>query len=170
MEREDSAAVTDFYTHHWGPLVGLLRVAGASAADAEELAQEAFIRLFERWETISSYEDPAAWLRLVAMRMHVSRFRRLRTSRLGLQRLRGGEPAVVEAPSGAASDVATALRALSDDHRAAVLLFYVHDLSVAEIAEGLRIPVGTVKSRLARAREQLSASLAAYDTTGRTAP
>jgi RNA polymerase sigma-70 factor (ECF subfamily) len=53
-----------------------------------------------------------------------------------------------------------ALNQLSEPHRCVVLLWAVEDFSLNEIASALRIPVGTVMSRLHRARKQLSASLA----------
>jgi DNA-directed RNA polymerase specialized sigma24 family protein len=56
-------------------------------------------------------------------------------------------------------DLERAMAALSDDHRDVVVLRYFVDLSIAETADSLRIPQGTVKSRLARALDQLGASL-----------
>ena len=55
--------------------------------------------------------------------------------------------------------VHTALAELSREHRAAVTLFYLKDMSVAEIAVTLEIPVGTVKTRLMNARKKLRAAL-----------
>ncbi len=51
------------------------------------------------------------------------------------------------------------LAGLSPEHRAAVTLFYLKDMSVAEIAVSLEIPVGTVKTRLMSARQQMRAAL-----------
>jgi RNA polymerase sigma-70 factor (ECF subfamily) len=55
--------------------------------------------------------------------------------------------------------VSTALAALPHDQRAAVALFYLEDMSVAEIAVALDVPAGTVKTRLMAAREKLKAAL-----------
>ncbi len=59
----------------------------------------------------------------------------------------------------------TALLRLDADHRAVVVLRHYHDLSLDQIAMQLTIPLGTVKSRLSRASEQLRRALAAQEVT-----
>jgi RNA polymerase sigma-70 factor, ECF subfamily len=63
---------------------------------AEEVAQEAFLRAYRDWPKVSSYEDPRGWLYRVAMRLAISRWRRLRTASAAL--IRYGAPAAVDAP------------------------------------------------------------------------
>jgi RNA polymerase sigma factor (sigma-70 family) len=79
------------------------------------------------------------------------------------------EPAEIAAPNGGerASDAARLARAMSSlppDQRAAIALFYLEDLSVAEIAVALDVPSGTVKTRLMRAREKLRRTLNLKET------
>ena len=150
----DRDRVAELYAAACPGLIGYLTVLGGNRADAEEIAQEAFVRLLERWPRVSEYDDPRGWLRLVATRMLISRARRRKVARLALPRLGGAT--TTEAPSGERLDLADALATLPVGSRAVVLLHHVHDLPVEEIATQLRIPVGTVKSRLSRARAALA--------------
>ena len=127
---------------------------GGNRADAEEVAQEAFVRLLENWPKVSQYEDPRAWLRQVATRMLISRARRRKVALLALPRLGGAT--TTDAPTGDRLDLAVALATLPIGSRAVVLLHHVYDLPIKEIADQLHVPVGTVKSRLSRARAALA--------------
>lgn len=153
--QSDAAA---FYAANWHDLVGLLTVMGGSRADAEELAQEAFIRLLANWERVRQYDDPGGWVRLVAVRLLVSRRRRSNTKPLAAVR----EPASSSGPSSFGVDLQRALDQLPQKHRAVVLLHYAYDMPLDAIADGLKVPIGTVKSQLARARANLGPLLADY--------
>lgn len=150
----DIERVAELYAAVCPGLIGYLTVLGGNRADAEEVAQEAFVRLLESWPKVAEYDDPRAWLRQVATRMLISRARRRKVARLALPRLGGAT--TTEAPTGDRLDLAAALATLPIGSRAVVLLHHVHDLPVEEIADLLRIPPGTVKSRLARARAALA--------------
>lgn len=139
-------------------LIGLLIVLGGNAADAEEVAQEAFVRLLQKWSTVREYDDPEAWVRLVAVRMMIDRHRRRRVAGIGLGRLR--PLAAADPRPEDRLDLAAGLARLPVHHRAVVLLHHVHDLPVDDVARQLGVPVGTVKSRLARARTALAPMLA----------
>ncbi len=86
VDRE-SRDVAELYARTYGPLVGLLTSIGGSVSDAEEVAQEAYVKLLGRWETVRLYDDPDAWVRMVAVRMLISRYRRHRVATLGILRL-----------------------------------------------------------------------------------
>lgn len=151
--------VAELYAAACPRLIGFLTVMGGSRADAEEVAQDAFVRLLQHWPKVREYDDPQAWLRMVAVRLMISRHRRRQVATLGLRRLeRARPPAAADADD--RIDVAAALAGLPISHRAVVLLHHVHDLPVDEVARQLRVPVGTVKSRLARARAALGPLLA----------
>ena len=157
--------LTAVYEREFGRLVGLLTVIGRSRADAEETAQEAFVRLIEHWPRVSRYEDPAAWLRTIAVRMLISRHRRSQVARRALPFLRSSAGVT---PGGAPEtrlDLDAAFSQLPSEQRAVVVLHHLYDLSVEEIAAALRVPVGTVKSRLARARARLEPLLPEYERT-----
>jgi RNA polymerase sigma-70 factor, ECF subfamily len=146
--------VADLYAYACPRLIGLLICIGASHGDAEEIAQDAYVKLLTRWERVRSFDDPEAWVRAVAVRMLFSRMRRARVARLGLPRL-VGRAAHQPPPSPDTVDVAAALRTLSPAHRAVVVLHHALDLPIEQVAAELQVPVGTVKSRLARARAAL---------------
>jgi RNA polymerase sigma-70 factor (ECF subfamily) len=124
--------------------------------EAEEIAQEAFAIAYGRRARVASAESPEAWLRTVAVNLARRRWRR----RSMLDRiLRRTEPPPPAEPAGDHLDLHQAIQALGDEHRAVVVLHYLADLPVDEVASILDIPVGTVKSRLGRARTALGAAL-----------
>lgn len=147
--------VAELYARSSSRLVGVLVSIGGSRADAEECAQDAYVKLLTRWDKIRKYDDPEAWVRSVAVRILVSRHRRAMVATLGNRRL---ATRIQEQDAGISADavaVSVALRTLPVAQRAAVILHYVLDLPLEQIATELQIPVGTVKSRLSRARASL---------------
>ncbi len=157
--------LTEFYRRTCPALVGLLTSIGGSRSDAEEIAHDAYAALVPRWEQVGAYDNPEAWVRTVALRALISRQRRARVASLGLRRLAHEPFADAPAPSNDSVAVATALRALPIDHRAVLVLHHGMDLSVETVARELDIPVGTVKSRLARARTALQPLLVDEERT-----
>jgi RNA polymerase sigma-70 factor (ECF subfamily) len=155
-EPTEPANVAELYSRAYGPLVGLLTSIGGSAGDAEEVAQDAFVKLLGHWERVRSYDDPEAWVRMVAVRLLISRHRRTRVAALGVLRL-SRRPATVQSDVTAVNlDVARALGSLPMPHRAVLMLHHGLDLPVETVARELQIPVGTVKSRLSRGRAALA--------------
>jgi RNA polymerase sigma-70 factor (ECF subfamily) len=156
--------VAEVYAFAARPLIGLLTaLAGGNRADAEEVAQESFVRLLENWARVRDYEDPVAWLRTVAVRTMISRHRRRDVARRALSKLIHIDERPVDTEG--RMDLAHALAQLPIAHRAVVLLHHVDDLPVDEVARRLRIPVGTVKSRLSRARAALAPLLTDEERT-----
>lgn len=149
------------YARACPPLIGLLTVIGGNRADAEEVAQDAFVRLLEHWGKVQEYADPEAWLRVVAVRLMISRLRRREVAARGLavlgRRAAAAPPPVVP---GQDLDLAEALAQLPVAQRVVVVLHHVHDLSVDQVGDLLHVPTGTVKSRLSRARTALAPLLA----------
>ncbi len=135
-------------------LVGLLVSAGATPALAEDLLQEAYARLVPRWDAVRHYDNPEAWVRTVALRLHLSHERRSRLFHRRAPILQTSGTG--EGPSPDRVAVEAALAQLSSQQRVVVVLHYLVDLSVDEIAATLKIPAGTVKSRLSRARAHLA--------------
>jgi RNA polymerase sigma-70 factor (ECF subfamily) len=150
-----SPELAEFYAGCYDRLVRVMTLAAGSREAGEELVQDAFIRLIPRWSTISTYDDPEAWVRRVAFRLLSNRSRHLRTVFKVLPRLSAPAPAppIIE---GLAVDVARALARLPVNQREVVILHDLLDLPVDQIASDLGIPVGTVKSRLSRARTALA--------------
>lgn len=154
----DGGDVRALYAATYSRLVGILAVAAGDRGEAEEVVQEAFVRLIPRWPKISRYDDPEAWVRQVAFRLLANKQRRRRLSQR-LQ-LRSG-PDYAPAESEVALDVTRALMALPFNQRQVVVLHHLLDLPVDQVATELGVPAGTVKSRLARARATLMPLLGA---------
>jgi RNA polymerase sigma-70 factor (ECF subfamily) len=118
---------------------------------ARDIAQEAFLQLFARWRRVSRYERPDAWVRRVAIRMAVRAVKRERARR----RLEHGLD--VAPPQGAIDiDVLRAVARLPAAQRAAIVLFYLEDRPVSDVAEILACSEVTAKVHLHRARKRLA--------------
>jgi RNA polymerase sigma-70 factor (ECF subfamily) len=156
VHRVQDDEVAELYAVACPRLVGLLTVIGGSHADAEEVAQESFVRLLEHWPKVRMYDDPEGWVRTVAIRMLVSRRRRRTTAAEGMRRLASRHQSAAPPPLEPETELTAALANLPVSHRAVVVLHHAYDLPVDEVAARLRVPVGTVKSRLSRARAALA--------------
>lgn len=150
-----------FYKRQYPRAVGLAYALAGKRHLAEEIAQDAFIAGYRRWERISAYDSPEAWLRRVIVNRATSVLRRGVTEVKAMPRLRVGlehfpplEPR--------ADDVWGAVRALPRRQAQAIALFYLEDLSLEQIAEVLECSPGTVKTHLRRGRERLGRKLQAW--------
>ncbi len=142
----------EFYSATYPRLIGMLTLLTGNRAEAEELAQDAFVQLIPRWERISAYDDPKAWVFTTARRMATSRWRRAKVAARALPLLAAQETREPRGPE-LSSEVADYLRPLSMAHREVLVLHHALGMSVEEIAAELGVAVGTVKSRLSRARD-----------------
>jgi len=150
----------------------LLRVAltiTSNAADAEDLVQEALLRAYRAIDRFDG-RHPRAWLLTILRNTNANMHRRQRPGTIGdWELIRTARPAFgrAELPSAEDSvvdhelhaDLNAAVRALDPRFRAALILVDVHDLSYSEAAAVLGVPVGTVMSRLSRARDRVRKSL-----------
>lgn len=141
-----------FYAAAFPALCGQLFAHTGDLAEAQDVVQEAFTRAYIRWRTVRTYDDPVAWVRKVAWNLAVSRWRRLRR----IVQLGDGEQSPsMPGPTGDRVDLQKALARLPVRQRQAVVLHYLADLSVGEIAVMTGAAEGTVKSWLHRARTSL---------------
>jgi RNA polymerase sigma-70 factor (ECF subfamily) len=152
----DSEQFALFYERTCSSLVGLLTSIGGDRAEAEEVAQDAYIKVIQRWSEVSQYDAPEAWLRTVAVRLLISRKRRVKAWLRASVRHASGAERHAREPNADRVAVAQALEHLSVAQRSVLMLHHGLDLPVDEVAALLQVPVGTVKSRLARARETLA--------------
>jgi RNA polymerase sigma-70 factor (ECF subfamily) len=128
-------------------------MACGDAEQAADAVQEAFARAHVRWRRLRRYEDPVGWVRRVAMNLLRDQHRRSKRKDRALARL----AAVPAAPEGGPRHVGLGelLDELPPQQRTAVALYYVEDLSVAEIASAMGLAEGSVKSHLHDARRRL---------------
>ena len=154
----DEAEFSEFFASQYGPLCWLGLLLTGSRAEAEELAQEALVRTWWRWQLVRRPDDPQRYVRKVLVNRQRSLLRRaLRETRaLGWSRPEEQMP-----PTGDERDMVLwqAVQALPAQQRAVLMLRYQEDLTEHDVARLLGLPLGTVKSRthraLARLRRQL---------------
>ena len=146
-----------FYASSYRRLLGQLFALTGDLAEAENVLQEAYARAFVRWSRVGDYDLPEAWVRRVAVNLAAMGERSLRRRARALLRL--GPPPQVPALGPETVDLHAALRALPLGQRQVVVLHHLVGLPVAEVARELRLPPGTVKSRLARGRAALASAL-----------
>lgn len=153
----DSAAFDTLYTAHARKLVGQMYAVCGNLAEAQDVVQETFTRAWERRDQLSLTDSPEAWLRTVAYRLAVSRWRK--TKNAATAWLRRAEPEAFEAISPDHVVLVAALRELPEAQRHTIVLHHLCDLPVEEVASLTGVPVGTVKARLSRGRAALAAKL-----------
>lgn len=152
---DDDLALQELINSCHGRLVGLLRLRGCSPEEADDLTQEAMLRLVRSWSSSSDVENWWAWLVTVAVNLQVSQWRRLAV-RARRSHLMAGATEYHDASTLEALDL---LNSLSARQRTAVILRHYAGLSVRETAEAMGIPEGTVKSLTAAGRAVARRSL-----------
>ncbi len=151
-----------------------LRLTGASA-DASDLVQETFLRAYRTFENFSLGTNSKAWLLTILYSIHINQRKRARHAAVTLppevlealpeDTSAGGDAPLPELDERWGPEVERALRALAEPLRAAILLVDVEQLPYEEAAAALGWPVGTLRSRLFRARKRLFALLEDYART-----
>jgi RNA polymerase sigma factor (sigma-70 family) len=151
--RESPLEFADFFRSERARLFGTLAMVTGDRGEAEELMQEAFVRVWERWERVSVHPDPVGYLYRTAFNLVRQRRRRLR--RAALRRI--DPPPVVDAFGQVddLTDVAEALRSLTVRQRAALVLTDLLAFDSAEAARVLGVKPGTVRSLASQGRATL---------------
>ena len=143
--------VEGLFEREYARLVRALAVA-EDAPHAADAVQEAFIEADRRWDTVSRLEDPAGWVRRVAVNRLSNGRRNLRRQAEILRGIRPAEPAALDPLD---LDLLAGLRALPPRQRMAVCLFHLAGCSIAQVADAMGVAEGTVKSTLHDARLSL---------------
>jgi len=157
----NDAEADEFDLLYASAAVGILRqmvMLTGDAAEAEDVTAEAFERAWLNWSTVRRCRSPEAWVRTVARRIAVSRWRRMRNSSTAWRRRESR-------PSPLPDDVdrvalITALQSLPRAQRVAIVLFHFADLPVAQVAEETGASVAAVKQQLVRGRASMALMLA----------
>ena len=151
-----------FYREHYARLVRALLVLTSDPAEAEDLAQEALSRLYERWDRVQEMDSPQGYLYRTALNLNRKRVRRLlvRTRRAITLRASAREdlPAAEDRIA-----LQAAVARLPRAQREAAVLVELLGLDGNEAARVLRISPGAVRSRLLQARRNLRAHLGGPD-------
>lgn len=154
-----------FYAAAYRRVVGQVFALLGDLQEAEDVTQEAFAKASLHWKRIAAYDQPEAWVRRVAFNQAFNKTRRARRRLAALAR-HGPEPDTQEL-SADQIDLHRAMLRVPQRQREVLVLAYVAGLSLDEVADQLRLPLGTVKSRLARGRHALTEQLGdAYEGIG----
>jgi RNA polymerase sigma-70 factor (ECF subfamily) len=159
----DINAFDEFYGATGRRVVAQVYAMIGDLAEAEDAVQEAYSRAWQRWDAVSDYTDPAAWVRVVAYRIAVSNWRRARR-RLAAYHRNGPPPDTGELGPDTVALV-DALRQLPAVQRRAIVLHHLVDMSVREVADETGSTESAVKARLMRGRQAL-AEILGDDRTG----
>lgn len=151
-----------FYRDAYQPMLGIAIALTSNSAEAEDLVQEAFVAAHRRWDQVSQYEAPGAWVRRVLINRATS-LRRRWVAELRAKARMGPEEAQPPDLGPEAAGVWREVRRLPRRQQQAIALQYVAELSMDEIADVMGCSAGAVKSHLHRARESLRDSLAAWN-------
>jgi RNA polymerase sigma factor (sigma-70 family) len=149
----DADSFDEFYRHQFDRAARLAYLLTGSELLAPEIAQDALVTVLQRWDVI---QDPAAYLRTAVLYRSRSTQRRAILERRHQFRVSVSEG--VEAET-AIDETWQRIVALSADQRSVVVLRYYEDRPLAEIAEMLGKPLGTVKSLLHRALSHLKETI-----------
>jgi len=178
----DADAFAALVTRYQTSIVNLARALTADDGDADDLAQETFIRAYKAIGRFRGDSTFRTWLHRVAVNVIQSHLKKRARRRrwfgpsLDEQGAAGQESPALAAPATLEDDavrrdlIDRALASLPEEMRIAVTLRDVQGFDYAEIASMLDIPIGTVESRIFRARQRLRPLLAALVGSRRTLP
>lgn len=147
-----------FYAREYRMLVALAYGLTGSRAHSEDVAQEAMLAAYRRWDEISRLEAPHAWVRRVCSNISVSLVRRRLVEARGLLALRRRR-IEVEALEDDDATFWAEVRRLPRRQAQCVVLLYVYGCTVGEVAQVLGCSDGSVKTHLSRARAKLATRL-----------
>lgn len=166
--QDDAEAFAELMRRWERPIQNLCTRMTGDEHRAEDLAQEAFLRVYARRKEYQPSSKFSTYLWRVALNLCYDELRKLKRRRESsfdqvesievleeLQETAPGSSTQMEAEERAA-EIRDALQQLAEPYRAVVVLRHYEDLKFREIAEVLAIPEGTVKSRMAEAMSQLS--------------
>ncbi|MGW0737525.1 SigE family RNA polymerase sigma factor [Streptomyces sp. NPDC002851] len=146
-----------FFERHYAELARLARMLTGEADGADDLAADALVALWHRWDRVRAADHPAAYARGVVANMARSHIRSAVRERRRVALFWSRYAEQTEGPDiPAVVDVQEALRSLPFRKRACVVLRHAFDLSERDTAQTLAISVGTVKSQTSKGMAQLA--------------
>lgn len=165
----DKAAFGDLVERYQSSVFNVCYRLLGERREAEDLAQEAFIRAYQRFHLFDPQRPFGPWIRRVAANLCFNHMQVLRHASLELEdETEEGVEAPAQQPESArlaaenAEAIRKALQALPPHYRAVIELRHFHEMPYSEIAAFLKIPLSDVKSHLFRARHRLAGLLRQY--------
>ncbi|MFE5487622.1 SigE family RNA polymerase sigma factor [Streptomyces sp. NPDC056527] len=170
---EDAAEFQEFFERHYAELARLAHLLSGEADAADDLAADAMVALWHRWDRVRGADHPVAYARGVVAHLVRSHIRSAVRERRRVALFWDRRSERVDDPDvPAVVDVRSALRALPFRKRACVVLRHAFDLSERDTAQVLGVSVGTVKSQTSKGMAELQRVLgpgAASELAGRKA-
>jgi RNA polymerase sigma-70 factor (ECF subfamily) len=160
----DRDAFDALVARHYRAIYNMIYRMLGNSEDAADLTQEAFVRIYTRLDTFHLDRSLLAWARTIASNLSIDFLRRRGTPAVSLdERIEAGEQHADLGPGVSPEDqlemaedsrrVLAAVQQLPERQRAVLVLRHIEGLKLEEIAETLRMPLGTVKTMLFRGRE-----------------
>jgi RNA polymerase sigma-70 factor (ECF subfamily) len=156
-------AFGELVRRHGSAVRGVLRRMGAQVAEADDVAQDAFLTAFERIAEFRGEGTFAAWVKKIAARIYLRRLQRDRRLSSMTAEAIEEEPDPPRGDADANIDLEEALKMLGEAERLCVSMCFGAGLSHTEAAEALNLPLGTVKSHVKRGLDKLRTRLAPDD-------
>jgi len=148
------------YRREWPVLMSQVVLICGDRGEAADCVQEAFVRAWQHRDRLDS--DAGGWLRTAAVRVAVSSWRKRRSAALAWTRLathRRDEDVEAKAPFDVDEPLGRALLGLPVRQRQVVVMHHVMDMSVAQVADLLGVPDGSVRGWLSKGRASVLAAL-----------
>ncbi len=159
LARRDQAAYGELVRRHQSRVRSWLRQLTRNAANADDIAQEAFITAWEKLGSFGGQGKFSSWLLKIAYNEFLMAYRKSQSSTRLAAAVEAGitddahhDPAGAE---GVAADLERLLGVLNADERAAMILCYAQGMSHGEASEVTGMPIGTIKSHIARGKEKI---------------
>lgn len=151
VQASDDEDFSTYVAARWASLVRVGVYLGCSKAEAEDLVQSTLLRCYRSWSRVRRADRVDAYVHRSLVTTLAKSRRRLWRGEIPTEDLPDGSGGDVLATSDARADLHRALSRLSPDHREVLVLRFVGDLTEQQTADVLDVPIGTVKSRVARA-------------------
>jgi RNA polymerase sigma-70 factor, ECF subfamily len=153
----DAAGFDAFYGVTARALYRQLLALCGDVEEARDCLQEGYVRAWQNWDRICTYDDPGQWVRMVSRRIAINRWHRARRSVRAWSKHDRPDPLGEPPPDFVA--LVQALRRIPRFQREAIVLHHLMGLTVHEIASETRTAPGTIKARLSRGRSTLASIL-----------
>jgi len=141
-----------FFGKHYEPLLRTMYLVTGDRHEAEDLAEDAFVRAFERWDRIRRMENPSGYVYRIALNAHRSRLRRIAAA---TKRPVSLDPTDPIADSDDRDSIRRLLAMLPDGQREVLVLIEWLGMTSEEAGDVLGISAGAVRVRLTRAKQAL---------------
>lgn len=156
---EGEAEFDAFFQASWARLQSQAYVLTGSRETAQDLTQEALLRLWKNWDKVAGYESPEGWTRRVLHNLCIQSWRKARPRRFDAKH---EIPPSSELPQHHVQ-LAQAMRSLPGEQARALLLHDGLGMTVSETSAELGVPEGTVKSWLSRSRKIVATNIEQTD-------